>query len=308
MKCLVLGGGGFIGSLVSDRLLANGHGVRIFDRPNVLPYRRFGADEQIEWLSGDFMNAADMDKALDCCEVVFHFIWTTVPSSAAADPVFDVETNIVGTLKLLQAAIRHRVRKVVFISSGGTVYGPPKQIPITEDHPTEPIVPYGMSKLAVEKYLHIFQTLYGLEYVVLRVANAFGERQRLDRGQGAVAAFLKKALSGEEIEIWGDGSVTRDYVYIPDVADAFVRVVTHAPSSRVFNIGSGEGRSVNDVLAAIESVLGKPVKRRYLPARGFDVQVNILSIERARSELGWKPKWAFHDGLRKTADWMRRIV
>ncbi len=305
MRCLILGGGGFIGSFIADRMLSLGHPVRIFERPRVLPYRVFGREERVEWFAGDFQSAADIQAAADGCNVVFHMVSTTLPKGSNDDPIYDVESNVVGTLRLLTAAVLGRVRKVVFISSGGTVYGIPERIPVAEGHPTEPLVSYGIAKLAIEKYLNLYWYLHGLEYSVLRVANPYGERQRVDTAQGAVAVFLSKALAGDPIEIWGDGSVTRDYIYIEDVVDAFIMAMNHEGEPRVFNVGSGEGRSLNQLLTTIEDLLGRPVERRYLPPRKFDVPVNVLDISRARDVLGWQPRVSFRDGLGRTLDWMR---
>ena len=305
MRCVVLGGGGFIGSFISDRLLSLGHDVRIFERPRVLPYRHFSAHERIEWHSGDFQSAADVHAAVEGCELVFHLVSTTLPRNSNEDPVFDIESNVVGTLRLLDSAVRCRVRKIVFISSGGTIYGIPQQVPLDESHPTEPLVSYGICKLAIEKYLHVYHRLHGLDYAALRVANPFGERQRVDTSQGAVAVFLSKALAGESIEIWGDGTITRDYIYIEDVVDAFMLAMDHAGDPRVFNIGSGKGRTLNQLLLALEELLGGPVARRYVSARKFDVRVNVLNVSRAQEVLGWRPRFSFHEGLRRTLDWMR---
>jgi UDP-glucose 4-epimerase len=304
MRCLVLGGGGFIGSFLVDRLLSLGHEVRIFERPRVLPHRQFSEREPVEWRSGDFQSAADVESAVYGCEMVFHLVWTTLPKSSNDDPIYDVQSNVVGSLRLLDAAVRSGTRRIVFISSGGTVYGHPREIPLTESHATDPVVSYGICKLAIEKYLHLYRSLHGLDYVVLRVANPFGERQRVDTAQGAVAVFLNKALSGEPIEIWGDGSVTRDYIYIENVVDAFVLAMNHDGEYRVFNIGSGQGRTLNDIILAIEEVLGRRIERRYLPARKFDVPVSVLDVSRARGVLGWQPRVSFQAGLKRTLDWM----
>ena len=156
-----------------------------------------------------------------------------------------------------------------------------------------------------EKYLHMYQELHGVEYCVLRLANPFGERQRVSAAQGAVAVFLHRALHGETIHIWGDGSVTRDYIYIKDAISAFIKAMSWQGSQRVFNIGSGQGLSLNDILAAIEKLLGRPVTRSYEPARNFDVPVNVLDITCAQQHLGWTPEVSFHDALVNTLAWMR---
>ena len=211
MKCLVLGGGGFLGSHLSEALLAQGHAVRIFDRPNLTRFKTFSTGEAVQWVEGDFVNRAHLAEAVCGCDVIYHMVSTTLPRSSNENPAYDVESNVVGTLHLLEAARANRIKQTIFVSSGGTVYGVPQQVPIKESHPTDPICSYGISKLAIEKFLHLFQTLYGMEYCILRLANPFGERQRLATAQGAVAVFLAKALRNEEIEIWGDGSVVRDY-------------------------------------------------------------------------------------------------
>ena len=198
-RALVLGGKGFIGSHLSRALGAE---AQVFDKPQ------------------DFLDAAQLEPALANVEIVYHLISSTVPKSSNDDPVADLESNVVGTLRLLELCRRRQVRKVVFVSSGGTVYGVPRATPIAEDHPTEPICAYGIHKLAIEKYLHLNWVLHGLDYHVLRVANAYGEGQRTDTAQGAVAAFLERALHGKPVQIWGDGSVVRDYVYVGDIVEA----------------------------------------------------------------------------------------
>jgi len=305
MKCLVLGGGGFIGSHVVDGLLEAGHAVRVFERPRVPQFRTFTPPEAVEWVEGDFQSASMVEDAVQGCEVIVHFVSTTLPENSNDDPVFDVESNVVATLRMLQAASAAKVRKIVFISSGGTVYGMPRAIPIPESHPTEPRVSYGIAKLMIEKYLALYQTSHGLDHVVLRVANPYGERQRIEGAQGAVAVFLDRALRREPIDIWGDGTVVRDFLHVSDVARAFMRAIDYSGEPRVFNIASGSGCSLNELMAAIERLLGRPVERRYLPGRGFDVPRNVLDISRARDVLGWVPRVSLEDGLRATLAWAR---
>jgi UDP-glucose 4-epimerase len=301
----IFGGGGFIGSTVADRLLLDGHALRIFERPRVEPYRRFAASEHVEWVTGDLMSVHDVAAAVDGADVVLHLVSTTLPKSSNDDPVYDVQTNLVATLQLLGAMVAKQVRKIVFISSGGTVYGNPVRLPIDESHPTDPRVSYGITKLAIEKYLLMYRHLHGIQPVILRVANPYGERQRVETAQGAVAVFLRKALLGETVEIWGDGSVTRDYVYIGDVAEAFARAVDYEGAKSVFNVCSGTGTSLEQLLAVIERVLDHKVERRYLPGRPFDVPVSVLANDLARQELEWQPRVGLDEGIRRTAGWMR---
>jgi UDP-glucose 4-epimerase len=308
MKCVILGGGGFIGSAIADRLLLDGHAVRIFERPRVEPYRSFTSSEQVEWITGDFLSTHDVSSAIAGADVVLHLVSTTLPKNSNDDPIYDVQSNLVGTLQLLNAMVARNVHKIVFISSGGTVYGIPKCLPITEDHPTDPLVSYGITKLAIEKYLHLFERMHGIKAITLRVANPYGERQRIETAQGAVGVFLHRTLSGKPIEIWGDGSVTRDYIHISDVAEAFVQAVKYSGSKSVFNIGSGAGTSLNELIAIIEKALDKSIERCYLPGRPFDVPVSVLSNKLARSELEWAPSMSMHDGIILTAKWMKEML
>ena len=297
--CLVLGGAGFIGSHLTDALARAGHRVRVFDR--VPPVLR----GDCEILAGDFMNPDDLARALRGSEVVFHLISTTLPQASNDDPVFDAQTNLLGTLRMLALCRRERVRKVVFVSSGGTVYGIPKTVPIAESHPTDPTCAYGIHKLAIEKYLHLEHLLHGLDYCVLRPANLYGERQRADVAFGAVAVFLDRALRGEPIRIWGDGSIVRDYVYVGDAVDAMLKAMAYAGSEKVFNVGSGAGTSLNDLVKRIEDVVGRRVAVEYTPRRAFDVPVNVLDSSLAKRVLGWSAATPLAAGIRKTYEWSR---
>ena len=300
MKILVLGGGGFIGSHLCDALWAAGHQVRVFEHHGVRPLCRPETLQHLEWMEGDFNNPQQVEQAIQGCAVIYHLISTTVPKNANDNPVYDAESNILPSIHLLQAAVRHQTQKVIFISSGGTVYGPPQQIPITESHPTNPISAYGISKLTIEKYLHLFHALHGLDYCILRLANPYGERQRLGVGQGAVATFLDKVRRRETIEIWGDGNVVRDYIYIADVITALICALQNQGGTRIFNVGSGIGISLNQMLDVMETMLGQPLKRSYLPSRCFDVPTNVLDIQQIRQTFGWLPQTDFTTGIALT--------
>jgi len=306
MKCLLLGGGGFLGSHLCDALLTRGDSVRIFERPNLQRYRKFTDDEKVEWVDGDFTNEEDVASAVFGCDIIYHLVSTTLPQSSNDNPAFDVETNVVSTLHLLEVARQTKVGKIIFISSGGTVYGVPLKLPISEDHPTNPLCSYGIHKLAIEKYLFLYKKLHGLDYCVLRLANPYGERQRPKAVQGAVSVFIYKALLNEEVVIWGDGSVVRDYIYVRDAVDAMVKAIDYDGDIRTFNIGSGKGHSLNEILAEIERFLERPVKVRYTPGRSIDVSANILNIERAVNLLHWQPTLTFREGLERTLEWLTK--
>lgn len=306
MKIVVLGGGGFIGAAIVDRLLQAGHQIRVLERPRVVPYRVFAAKEEVEWVTGDLLSMHDMQSAITGMEVVVHLVSTTLPKSANEDPVYDVQTNLVASLQLLDAMVAQQIKKIVFISSGGTVYGAPKYIPMDEQHPTEPRLSYGITKLAIEKFLLMYQDLHGIKANILRVTNPYGERQRIETAQGAVGVFLSRALTGKTIDIWGDGSVTRDYVYVQDVADAFAQAVLYDGGQSVFNISTGIGTSLRELIQIIEGVLGHKIGQEFYPARGFDIPVSILDNSLAKTELDWHPKIALKEGIVRTVEWMRK--
>jgi UDP-glucose 4-epimerase len=312
MKCLVLGGGGFIGSHLCEELLESGHSVRVFERPGVQIHLPLPLVERLEWREGDITNPMDVEAALHGCSVIFHLVSTTLPKSSNDNPLYDIQTNLLPLVQLLEQLRgsadrkpdKKSDKKIVFVSSGGTVYGRPRLVPIPETHATDPLCAYGITKLACEKYLSLYRELHGVRSVVLRLANPFGERQRPTAQQGAVAVFLHKALADETIEIWGDGEVVRDYLYVKDAARAIVQAMSYEGSQHVFNIGSSQGHSLNAVLSEIEQLLGRPIRVRHTGARSFDVANNVLEISRARAELGWEPTTSFAEGLARTRRWM----
>ncbi|WP_323688511.1 NAD-dependent epimerase/dehydratase family protein [Rhizobium sp. AN83] len=309
MRCLVLGGGGFLGKNLVDSLETKGYFVRSFDR--ALNEKRGGASEEksasnVEHFSGNFLARSDIEAALNGIDVCFHLISTTIASTSNANPTFDVETNLLGTLQSLKCAVKSGVKRIVFISSGGTVYGVPKTIPISEEHSTYPTSSYGITKLAIEKYLDLYRSLHGLEYVTLRLANPYGVGQRLDAQQGAIAVFLARALRGEEISIWGDGSVIRDYIYVDDAIDAMVRSAdVNIQGGCVVNIGAGVGYSINEILSAIEKVTGRRTNKKYVEGRTYDVPANVLDISAAARLLGWTPKISLEEGLLRFSNWIK---
>jgi len=304
MKCVIFGGGGFIGSTIADRFLKEGYQLRIFERPRVEPYRKFADNEAVEWMTGDILSNHDLNAAIEGMDVILHLVSTTLPKNSNDDPIYDVQSNVVGSLQMLNAMVANNVQKIIFISSGGTVYGTPHYLPIDEQHPTNPLVSYGITKLTIEKYLQMFESLHGIKAITLRVANPYGERQRIETAQGAVGVFLHRALKDTPIEIWGDGSVTRDYIHISDVAEAFLKAINYTGTKRIFNISSGQGISLNELIGLLEGVLGKSIVRHYLPARPFDVPVSVLSNALAQEHLQWSPLTSMSNGISRTAAWM----
>ena len=304
MNMLILGGNGFIGSHLVDRLLAEDHRVRVFDKYEE-HYRKPVAC--VEYCVGDFGNRGMLSEALTGIDIVFHLISTTLPKTSNDDPVFDVQSNVVETIFLLEQCVTNKIRKVVFISSGGTIYGNPLSLPISENCPTEPECSYGITKLAVEKYMALFNHLHGLDYVVLRPSNPYGGRQNPDGIQGAISVFLGRVAQGKSLEIWGDGQVVRDYIFIDDLIDGMYKAVSVNALSRVFNLGSGIGHSLNEILDVIRKVTGKEIKVVYKAKRSFDIPSIYLDICRAKQELSWAPSVSLETGIEKTWKFVKKL-
>lgn len=300
MQAVVVGASGFIGSHLVDSLLAAGYRVKALARhlPGLIsPVAQANPALTLSPLSmGDGLA---LQEAMEGAELVFHLASGSLPQSSNRDPQADVQVNLLGALKVFEAARQAQVQRLVMVSSGGTVYGVPQQVPIAEGHPTEPTCSYGISKLAIEKYVALYRQLHGLDGLVLRVANPYGERQRLDATQGVVPVFLGKALRGEPLQIWGDGSTVRDFLHISDVVTALLAAAHYQGEERLFNVGSGEGLSLNQLVELLRAELQRPLAVEYLPARGFDVPTNVLCIERARRCLGWNPKVTVSEGLHR---------
>ncbi len=296
-EVLLVGGAGFIGSNLAVHLLAAGHAVRVFERPGAVSPLPPELRERIAWREGDFTQPASLAPALDGADIVVHLASSTLPQTSNEQPIEDIQTNLIGAVRLMQASRAAKVRRLIFASSGGTIYGRPKAVPIHEDHPTEPVCSYGIVKLAVEKYLALFQAECGLDYVALRLANPYGPYQKPNAAQGAVGVFVGRALAGEPIEIWGDGEVVRDFVHISDVCRAVIAATDTPLTHRVLNVGSGEGHSLNALIGVIEACLGRPVLVTHRPGRSVDVPVNVLDISRIRSGLGWSPITPFAEGV-----------
>ena len=305
-RIVILGGGGFIGSNLAQALVRRDVAVRIFDRPGQATQLSRESESKIERVGGDFECPADVREAISECDVVFHLVSSTRPGSSCSRPKFDVETNLVHSIELFEAMQELGVGKLVFVSSGGTVYGSPERLPIPESHATEPICSYGITKLAIEKYCALFRRRGAFDYTIFRPGNPYGPFQNPLGNQGAIAVFLKKALDGEPIDIWGDGSVVRDYVFIDDVVEAMVKVLDYRGAERVFNLGSGRGYSLNELIEIIEKLLERKVRRNYLPGRPVDVPVNVLDVTRAKEELDWNPRIQIEEGMRRVIEYLSR--
>jgi UDP-glucose 4-epimerase len=302
--CVVLGGGGFLGINLCRRLAAAGHRVLAFGHRGLFSE----ALTSVEFRQGNFADRAAVADALQGADVAFHLVHSTVPYSANLNITRDVQENVLPSLAFLDVAHEAEVRRVVFLSSGGTIYGRPFQIPTEETAPTEPVTAYGISKLAIEKYLALYELHHALDYRVLRVANPFGPFQVAVKKQGLIAAILFRAMCARPVEVWGDGSIVRDFIFVDDVIDALELAAVHTGDERIFNIGSGVGRSVRDVLITIEQLLGRKLDIARKDSRAVDIPVSVLSVKRAREKLDWSPRTSFEAGVARTIAWWKNNI
>lgn len=305
MKILVTGGTGFIGSFVVEALLSNGHEVRVIANGRQLPVYLQKLSNQITYYQGDFGETDVLEKALPGCNAVIHLAWSTVPKQTRGATAYEFSGNLNSNINLVEKCIDFNIDKFVFISSGGTVYGIPEQIPVGENHPQNPISNYGLGKLTMEKLLYLYHHNQKFNYTVLRVSNAYGERQNLYKNQGVIGVWLKNISQNKPIEIWGDGSVVRDYVYVQDVAHAVLNALAKVKSADIYNIGGGgKGHSLNDIIAVIKVGLGISFEVNYKPSRNFDVPVNVLDISKAIAEIGYQPTIDLSEGISRTWQWI----
>lgn len=302
MRTLVIGGNGFIGSHLAEGLRARGHGVRVLDPGQ--------ARTDVDWAGIDYRCGAHTDAAciadaLDGVDTVFHLASTTVPATSNHDPVLDVSSNLIGALGLIAAMQARGLRRIVFFSSGGTVYGDPDVLPVPESHPLRPISSYGIVKVAIEQYLAMYRHLGQLDPLVLRPSNPYGPRQSAAGGQGFIAAAIARLHEGSPLQIWGDGETVRDYLFIDDLVELAIRAA-RSDACGVYNAGSGNGASLNQIRAAIERAAGRAMSVEHLPARGFDVRRVVLDISAARERFGWTPAIDLEHGIART--WRASLI
>lgn len=302
---LVLGGLGFIGSFISATLVNNGYSVRIFDRPQAGTDRisEYGVLPHTEVVRGDIAETDTVLKAMEGVRTVINLVHTTVPSSSMQNPVFDVTSNVATNVSWLARLNETDVRRIVYFSSGGTVYGNPEYEPIREDHPTNPTSSYGITKLAIEKYVAMYGSLFNIDHVVVRPSNVFGIGQHVSDSQGVIGAVIKTALRGGCFEIWGDGQARRDYIYLADLASAVQSILEYTGRQHVFNVSTGVGHSVLDIISYVRETLELSFDVVHKDAGAFHVSSNVLDSSRLRKETGWEPQVTLEEGITRTAQW-----
>lgn len=307
-RCLVVGGNGFIGSHLSERLLREGYEVAVLDRFKSGVNNLWEISGQIEIFRGSYLDQELLRTAMKGMDYVFHYASSTTPATSIADPVYEIESNLLGSVRLLQIARDEGVKKVIFPSSGGTIYGEPKRLPVREEDCALPSNPYAISKWAVERYLHHFHELYGLDYLILRYSNPYGERQSPYGMQGVIPIFLNRIKHNQRPVIYGDGSMVRDYIYITDIIDATSILFERVIKDKVFNVGSGIGVSLNEIIKTMYSILGEEIRPIYeINSSRTYVTSIVLDIAKIETKTGWKPSTSIEEGIRKTWIWIKRL-
>ncbi|PJE21541.1 MAG: UDP-glucose 4-epimerase [Mycobacterium sp.] len=309
MRALVTGAAGFIGSTLVDRLLADGHtvvGLDNFATGRATNLEHLADNPEHAFVEADIVTS-DLDDILGehKPEVVFHLAAQIDVRHSVANPQFDASVNVIGTIRLAEAAQRAGVRKVVHTSSGGSIYGVPPQYPTPETVPTDPFSPYAAGKVSGEIYLNTFRHLYNLDCSHIAPANVYGPRQDPHGEAGVVAIFAQALLEGRPTKVFGDGSNTRDYVFVDDVVDAFVKASGDAGGGQRFNVGTGVETSDRQLHTAVAAAVGGPDDPEFHPPRLGDLTRSCLDIGLAAEVLGWRPQVQLDEGVRRTVEYFR---
>lgn len=299
---LVIGAAGFIGRNVVQHLLDCNRTVVAMDIKPLAP-GTFRGESKLTWAAGPADDRTAMSTALKSCSMVVYLVSGSLPATANEHISHEVQHHVAETLAVAEFCEQHGVKSFIFSSSGGTVYGLDSEVPIPETAETRPRNAYGVSKLAIEHYLRLITELRSMRTLSLRISNPYGIGQVAKRAQGFVAAAMNAAWSGETLTIWGDGSSIRDYLFVSDVANAINIALDYTGEASVINIGSGCGNTQRDIISGIEQISNRSINVDYTPSRGIDVRSNVLSIEKAASELAWRPKVDLSQGLLQTWEW-----
>ncbi len=304
-KILLVGGNGFIGSHLVDQLVQEGYSVHVLDQHREI-FRK--PVKGVEYHIGSFSDLPALQEAVEGCDILIHLAHSTIPLSSLTHPEQEVLDSVSAFVNMINCFKKRYIRKIVFFSSGGAVYGNAPVIPTHEEVMANPISPYGVAKLTMEKYLCMFSYLYGLEFIIVRPSNPFGPRQNFHGRQGAIPIFMHQVMNRKPIHIWGDGSAVKDYFYITDLARGVVSLIKKGFDNSVYNIGSGRGVSTNELLAGIEKVCGIKPQVEYVETHACDVQRMVLSTDKIRARTGWAPEVPLEKGIELTHDWLASLA
>lgn len=309
----VLGANGFIGQHLTLALAKQDQNrtVRAFgfytDNEIDNPNHPFAAYQNIEIIRGDFLNSHDVESVVEGAEYVFHLVSTTTPATSAKDPFIDIDTNLRGSIELFQLCAKHGVKRVIFPSSGGTVYGNAEASVINEETVPRPVSPYGITKLCIENYLRFFKVSHGLDYVIYRIANPYGPGQNIKGEQGVIPIFINKLLSEKPLTVYGDGHMVRDYIYISDLIEMIMASYDKPCNYAEYNLGSGAGISVNEIIAALQSNVSTPISIEHLETPSTFVEKIVLDTTRFNEEFSVPASTNIHDGIALTWEYVKSV-
>ncbi|MCR5210091.1 MAG: NAD-dependent epimerase/dehydratase family protein [Lachnospiraceae bacterium] len=307
MNIAIIGGAGFIGVNLAIRLSSfPGNHITVVDRDESFfePLRKLNLSN-VAFLVGSFDNDTDFDRQVKGQDVIYHLASTTIPGTSNQHIPEELDSNVTVTARLFDACVKQKVKKVIFISSGGTVYGKKGKCPIEENMVTYPISSYGIQKLAIEKMLYLYRYQFGLDYRIIRLANPYGPYQRPNGRLGVVTTFIYKAMNDGKLEVYGDGSVVRDFIYIDDAVRGIINIADGDCEYRVFNLGSGKGTSVSQVIDSIRKIVRNDITVEYESSRASDVPENYLDISRYEKYYGKLDPVSLEDGIRMTMDFLK---
>ncbi len=295
---MITGASGFIGSNLCDALLKQNYEVirldSFMDEINIKNHSKT--------FVGSFSDKKLLDKALKDVDYVFHLACTTIPQTSAENPVHDIQSNVVGVINLLEKCVEHNIKKFFYFSSGGTVYGLQKDGKIRENSLTNPVNFHGVMKLSIEKYLYVFNQIHNLDYLIFRPSNVYGTGYKFGKPQGVVNIYLKNIIKDKPILIWGDGGIVRDYIWVKDVIDAVMKAIKKNARNKIYNIGSGVGVSLIELVSIIENIIKKKANIIFEAKRSVDMPMNILDASLAQKELNWKIKVSLKEGIKLLYD------
>lgn len=303
MNVLLIGGNGFIGSHLLDGLLNRNHKVRVFD----IAHEKFREpNSKVDYRLSNINSIPDLYEAMMGIDIIFHLASTTVPSTSSIDIIADVNNNVISTLNILNLAARQGIKKFVYFSSGGAIYGNSDFLPLTEEDHKNPVSSYGIIKATIEQYIKLYNKQNNLEYLIVRPSNPYGPRQGHFIAQGVIATFLRKAKNDEPFLIYGDGTSKKDYIFISDFIEMMLQLV-ETDSQGIFNIGSGHGTSLNEIIAVINKITNKANKVIYSESKNYDVNNFVLDISKIKSKLDREIELtSLEDGIQSTWDWIQK--
>lgn len=308
MNIAILGAAGFIGTNLLIELVKDGSNIIRLVDVNKLYFANISemGKENVSIMETTFDALSDYDAMVSNCDLVYHLVSTNVPTTSNKSIADEISINIAITTRILDACVRNNVKRIVFLSSGGTIYGKEIECPLNEKMPTNPINAYGIQKLAIEKILYLYNYLYSLDYKIVRLSNPYGPYQRPNGILGAVTTFTYKAINNERIEVYGDGSVIRDFIYIKDAIRGIIKISKSVSSVRIYNLGSGKGESINEVLSVIQDICGKKLEVIYKSSRNVDVPINYLDISLYENEFGKFESVSLYEGINELVNFIEK--